>query len=397
MQAKSSDRLPCRVLFINHVSQVSGAEESLLGLIRGLPAHGFTPEVALPLGGPLEKRLAEMGVRVHPVALGRLKRRASPFRQLTMCVRLGVCAGWLSRLVRRRGIALVHANSAVAAIPGLLAARRARVPSFWHVRDLVPLGRLGAWLGRSATRVIAISEAVATEAARWGVPRERLVTIPNGVDPERFRPNAELGRRLREELGIPCEAFVVAMAAQIVPWKGHHLLLDALGRLRRSDPEADLRALIAGADLFADHADYEALLRVRAQQPDLAGAVTFLGHRTDIEALYNACDVFVLPSRREPFGRALVEAMACGKPAIATAEAGPAEIITNGETGLLVPPNDAGALAEALSRLRREDTLRAALAQRGRAHVHAHYTEARMVAQLAETYREVLAEHARRH
>ncbi len=196
--------------------------------------------------------------------------------------------------------------------------------------------------------------------------------------------------RLRSELGIPPEAFVVAAVGQIVPWKSHHVLLDAVGRLRRAPEGVEIRCLIAGADLFGDHPDYEALLRARAMQPDLRGAVTFLGHRTDVTAVYNACDAFALPSRREPFGRALVEAMACGKPCIACNEAGPAEIVADGETGLLVPPGDAGALAVAIDRLRRDAALAACLGEAGRARALAEYTEATTAARTASLYRELL-------
>ncbi|HOJ20024.1 MAG TPA: glycosyltransferase family 4 protein [Armatimonadota bacterium] len=378
------------ILLVNHVSLVSGAERSLLGLARRLPDEGFSIEAALPPGGPLCDELAALGIPVYPVRLARLKRRTSPLRHLHAGIRLGASAHSLARLARRREIAIVHANSTTAALAALIAARRARLPGIWHVRDLVPLGGLGRWLGRLATRVIAISSAVADQVASWGVARERIVTLPNGIDPEAFRPDEDARMRLRSELGIPPEAFVVAAVGQIVPWKSHHVLLDAVGRLRRAPEGVEIRCLIAGADLFGDHPDYEALLRARAMQPDLRGAVTFLGHRTDVTAVYNACDAFALPSRREPFGRALVEAMACGKPCIACNEAGPAEIVADGETGLLVPPGDAGALAVAIDRLRRDAALAACLGEAGRARALAEYTEATTAARTASLYRELL-------
>ncbi len=171
------------ILLVNHVSLVSGAERSLLGLARRLPDEGFSIEAALPPGGPLCDELAALGIPVYPVRLARLKRRTSPLRHLHAGIRLGASAHSLARLARRREIALVHANSTTAALAALIAARRARLPGIWHVRDLVPLGGLGRWLGRLATRVIAISSAVADQVASWGVARERIVTLPNGIDP----------------------------------------------------------------------------------------------------------------------------------------------------------------------------------------------------------------------
>ncbi|MDH7570951.1 MAG: glycosyltransferase family 4 protein, partial [Armatimonadota bacterium] len=145
-----------------------------------------------------------------------------------------------------------------------------------------------------------------------------------------------------------------------------------------------------------DQNEYEALLHLRARQPDLAGAVTFLGHREDVCAVYNACDVFALPSRREPFGRALVEAMACGKPAVASAEGGPAEILTDGESGLLVPPGDTVALATAIDRLRKDPALAGRLGARGCEHVRREYPESRTVARVADLYRELVCADAHR-
>ncbi len=379
-----------KVLLVNHVARMSGAEASLLGLARGLPGQGFEVEVALPPGGPLSERLAGLAVPLHPVGLARLKRRASPLRQLGAAVRLGMSARLLAGVARRRGVALIDANSTTAALAALLAARWAGVPGIWHVRDLVSLAGFGPRLGRLAARVIAISGAVADSLRQCGVDPARIRVVPNGIDPEAFRPDPEAGARLRRELGLPPEAFVVASVGQIVPWKGHHVLLDALGRLRRAGSAGDLRALIAGADLFGDHPDYEALLRARAQAPDLAGAVCFLGHRTDVAAVYNAADLFVLASRREPFGRALVEAMACAKPVIAGREGGPAEIVTEGVEGLLLPPADPEALAAAISRIHCDPELAGRLGEAGRRRVLADYPEALTVARTAAVYREVL-------
>lgn len=385
-----------RVLLVNHVSQMSGAEMSLLGLVEGLPDAGFAVEVALPPGGPLMKRLAAREIPRHAVAMTRLRRRTSALRQLWVMIRLAVSARLMARIIRQRGIALVHANSTVAAIPALMAARQAGVPGLWHVRDLLPLGFLGSHLGRQAARVIAISGAVAEEVAGAGVPRERIVVIPNGVNPEQFYPDAEAGARLRQELGIAAEAFVLVAASQIVPWKNLHVLLDALSRVRRAAPEADIHCLIAGADLFHDQFQYEALLRARAQQPDLAGAVTFLGQRDDMRAVFNAGDVCVLPSKREPFGRVLIEAMACGKPVIAGNEGGAAEIVIDGQTGLLAPPGDAEALARAITRLYQTPKLARSMAEAGRQRALSEYPMARTVSRMAALYREVLAGDARR-
>lgn len=191
-----------------------------------------------------------------------------------------------------------------------------------------------------ATHVTAVSDAVATTAADLGVPRSRITVIPNGVDLTRFRPG-ETALDIAEP-GVP----VVGSVGCLAPRKDYGTLLEALAVLAR-------RGRAFQAVLVGDGPE-RAALEARARSLGIEARVRFLGERQDIERLLPRFDVFVLSSREEGIPNALLEAMAAGRPAVATAVGGNCEVLTDGETGWLVPPAApqrlADALDEALSR-----------------------------------------------
>jgi glycosyltransferase involved in cell wall biosynthesis len=207
---------------------------------------------------------------------------------------------------------------------------------------------------RLATHVIAVSEAVGETAVRLGVPRERVVVIPNGVDVERFAA-AVADPTVRGENGAPVVGSVGCLAAR----KDYPTLLEALALLDRRG--RGFRAVLVG-----DGKERGPLER-RVEELGLAGRVRFLGERPDVERLLPGMDVFVLSSREEGIPNALLEAMAAGRPSVATAVGGTPEVLEDGETGWLVPPSDPSALAVALEAAladRTEAARRGAAAQR---------------------------------
>jgi glycosyltransferase involved in cell wall biosynthesis len=187
---------------------------------------------------------------------------------------------------------------------------------------------------RLATHVTAVSETVAETARALGVPRERITVIPNGVDAARFRaavPDAAVRR---------ANGMVIGSVGCLAPRKDYGTLLEALAILRQHGRQ--FRAVLVG-----DGPERRAL-EDRAGTLGLAPYVEFLGERADVERLLPAMDVFVLSSREEGIPNALLEAMAAGRASVATAVGGTAEVLTDGETGWLVPPGSPPALAEAL-------------------------------------------------
>jgi glycosyltransferase involved in cell wall biosynthesis len=191
--------------------------------------------------------------------------------------------------------------------------------------------------------------------------------VLDGIDCEAFAPGG--GAAVRRELGVPLDAPVVGIVGHIQDWKGQHLVVEAVAMARRTHPA--LRCLVVGG-VHRLGAEYAAALERRAAAPDLAGHVVLTGARDDVPACLDAMDVAVHASTTpEPFGRVLIEAMALGRPVIAPREGGPLVMVVDGETGLLVEPRSAEAIAAAIRTLLDDPDRRAAMGRAGRARVDA--------------------------
>ncbi|NOZ20276.1 MAG: glycosyltransferase family 4 protein, partial [Planctomycetes bacterium] len=332
---------PRRILFLNHVPQVSGAENSLLALMGVLDRAEFEPVLACPDDGELPDRARAMGIDVRPAPMRRIYRTANPLRLAECGCHVMSVAAWIGRLAKAERIALIHANSTTAQLYGAAAARLTGVPSVWHVRDLTPLGRIGKMLYRLSDRVIAISWAVARRIAPAGRQDPKTAVVHNGIDADEFRKDVTLGR-MRHELGWSKEQNVVSMIGQIVPWKGHVTFIESIAKL------PDVMGLIVGDDLFGNHSSLVRTLHDLRDVLGIENRVRFLGWRSDVKDIIADSDVIAVPSSAEPLGRVALEAMALGRPVVGTNAGGLPEVVADGETGRLVPPGDARALAEAL-------------------------------------------------
>jgi len=203
--------------------------------------------------------------------------------------------------------------------------------------------RWDLWYTRGADAVIGASRENA-RLARWGyfLPHHRVVASVNGVDVDRFAPNVDAGRQIRARHGISPDAPVLLHCSRLEPEKGAQLSIQAFSLIRRTRHDAQL--LVAG-----DGSQREEL-RVLANRLGIAEAVHFIGHvgNDDLPAYYNACDVFLYPTLAvESFGIAVAEAMACGRPVVASRRGGIRTSIDHPATGLLVPPGQVEALAHA--------------------------------------------------
>ncbi len=363
------------VLFVNHEPGLGGAELSLLDLLSGLDRKRFTPLVATSADGPLAERVRRLGGEVALVPMT----GTNPWRKAR-----AICAAGpeLARHVRARGVGLLHANSLLGGYAASLAAWRTGVPLVWHVRD-IGYPWLGRLLCRRADRVLANSAAT---AAALGAEASRTVIVHNGI-PERFFTAVPPPRPERTT------APRIGMVGRLDPWKGHTEFLAAAASLLPDHP--GLEVWIAGGQPVAGsqaHADYPRHLAELAEREGLRGHVRFLGHVDDVIGVLDQLDVYVHPSRApEPFGRAVVEAMARARPIVATRAGGIPELVEHGVTGLLVPPGDPGALATAIAQLLRDRGLAQDLAGRARQAASAKFTIARHVAVVERVYADLLS------
>ena len=304
-------------------------------------------------------------------------------------------AGKLARLIRSENISLVHARSRAPAWSAYLAARRTQTPfvTTWHgvYGEDFPGKRLYNSVMARGDRVIAISHYIGNRVAAHGVPPSRLRIIPRGVDPDIFDPARISGdrvHRLAEAWRIPTGARIVMLPARLTRWKGAEALLDAVARLPAHD---NLFCVLVGSD--QGRTRYAASLTARAESLGLTPRLRLAGHCDDMQAALMLADVVVSTSLKpEPFGRTVIEAQAMGRPVVAFHHGGAAETIRDGQTGLLVPPGDIGALAAAIDHaLTLEDAARAARAYQARTAVLAGFTTAAMQSATLAVYRELLA------
>jgi glycosyltransferase involved in cell wall biosynthesis len=193
-----------------------------------------------------------------------------------------------------------------------------------------------------------------------------LRIIPNSINLNVCAP-PDAGARVRKELRVNESAPLVAVVGQLVPWKRHDVFLKALASVVKQVPETV--GLIVGDDLFEDNSGYKLEISDLARQLALERNAKFLGWRDDVYAVLAACDLLVIPSQAEPFGRVALEAMAMGKPVVGTRAGGLPDVVADGETGWLFPPGDHVALAAAILRALSEPATAKRMGEAGRERV----------------------------
>jgi len=376
---------PVKILFVHPVNCLGGAEFSLLGLASGLNPEKFDPLVVIPPDGPLTAEFRAKDIPVKHLPFRRLKRSANPFSLLAAWFACRSGAESLRQLIEEEKAELVHANNAVAALYAGIAVKGSGVPMIWHERDLRNRGRIGRYIAKNADKIIAISTAVADNLRHTINHAEKIVTLPNGINSEKFMID-EKSVTARQDLGLPERGPLVLMAGQMVPWKKHALFIRAAAGIKDEFPDHNF--VIAGRDYFNDHPDYLASLQKLTVELGLGDRVTFTGFVEDMPSLLFWSQCLVLPATREPFGRVLLEAMAAGKPVIAVDSSGPAEIIEHGKDGLLVAPDDSEAIAKVLRKILAEKEFADKLSAAGQEKVKNKYSVAMMV----NNFQEILAQ-----
>jgi glycosyltransferase involved in cell wall biosynthesis len=330
-----------RVLHLQPAAEFGGAERQATYLVAGLPRHGIE---VVPLVGPdrlIVDELARLGVRAihHPGFPADEKAPRSHWQQGLLIERYVRAFFQLSRdvahEVRRLRCDMVLASRPFSWVVGGRAGTRLGVPVVWRAGTLFTHWVQPAWLRLSEflwppRAVVCTSRAVRTELGRY--VRAPLWVLHNGVDTARFSPQVD-GRAARLALGVPPDAPVVAMAARLSPEKGLHLLVDACRALRARVPR--VQVLIAGDSQWRERFDAACVAA------GLDGTVHRLAFVRQIERVYAAADVVVLSSLTEGCSNVLLEAMAMGKPVVATAVDGTNELVHDGIDGLLVAPEPA--------------------------------------------------------
>ena len=372
-----------RVLHLSPFRQaISGSDESLVDLAGNLGAFGIESVVALPKSSPYVGRYEKAGAKIVHLPVVSIRRSYRPDRWAGFAFGMVADLIGLRALLKSNAIQLVHTN--METVPaGLLAARNAGLPGVVHVRS-TSIGhprwvfrRLVGYLRRYSDRAIAISDAVYNLLLEGGFPAERLVKIYDPIDVNLYRPrsNDEISRLFKEKLGgsgVPSGSRIVGLIGRMNPIKGQGVFLDAAASIATRFEDAQF--LLIGSAADSRELRYEEELRRKARSLGIAERTHFMGFRSDVCDLLPLFSVSVSPSTTEAFGRPAAEAMACGVPVVVTATDGLKEIVLDGETGLIVPPQNAEALSDAVAKVLSDSALAARMGRRGRERVIANFS-----------------------
>ena len=377
-------------LKVIHISSVDLGISFLMPQLRALAADGFEVHAACP-DGPLVPSFEREGIKVHRV---RVTRELTPLADLKLLWRL-------FRIMRREGYAVVHTHTPKMEMVGQLAAWLARVPVIIYTNHgLIFLGRTGALEGhmfKTVARVAGLfSDQIISQSAEDAsvvvreriYPRRKVGFLGNGIDisslrADRFTPEHVSAKR--RELGIPEGDKVVGMVGRYVWEKGYREFFEAARIILREDERVSFVTTGVPLDSERDPVDFSLLRELGIEEKFFV-----LKSRSDMPELYALMDVVALPSYREGFPRSLMEAAAMSKPVVASDVSGCRQAVVEGESGYLVPPKDAAALASKIRLLLGDAALAARLGARGRAIAEERFDVEKVIERLRGFYEELL-------
>ena len=361
-----------KVLLVDLETEWRGGQNQALLLLKGLRGRGHEAELMAANGSALGERAAACGVRVHFVSRGLFRVPA---------------AQEVRALLRSGRFDVVHANEAHAVTAVWLARRsgEARACPFVISRRVgYPIGKsfLAQARYRAAARIVANSKWVADQAAASGAPRKKLVVVYEGAEiPPRFA--REQRQAARSRWGISQATPLLGCVGVLLPDKGQEWLIRALVEVRKEFP--------AGKLLLAGDGPSRGKLELLSKQLDLESDVIFAGFVKDVEFVYAALDVFLLPSFFEALNNSLLAAMAYEIPCIAFNKGALGEIIEDGKSGLLVSGPNVLEISAAAIRILRDKELAIDLGREGRARVEEKFSSDRMISEMIGVYEECLA------
>jgi len=372
-----------RVALFIDTEQFAGTESHVLELALGLQRKNIGTHVICSLLSPLTSKVSAAGVTIIPFK----KRGLVDWQTILM----------LCHTIRSEKVDIIHVHNGTTALLASIAlavAKRGCCVMTQHFVEPAHITLKGPrallhrlahrWVNRRINHFIAISEAVRQQMLERGdSATDRISVIPNGItipDLQILTPAS----KIREELNIGADLPLIVCVARLEREKDLASLITAMEKVVAINPAA--RCVVAG------EGSKKSELLERIRQANLEGVVRLLGFRTDALSWINAGDIFVLPSLAEPFGLVILEAMALGKPVVATRAGGPLEIVVDGETGLFVPPSDPEALAQAIICLLKDPQSRERMGQKGRQRFLQKYTADRMVEATLAVYKKVMKE-----
>lgn len=343
-----------------------GQEIRVLTEARGVARQGHEVTVAAPAESRIFQEAPRFGVDAIAIPIARKS--------------IGGLLGMLG-LLRERAFDVINTHSStdswLAAVASCMLRRAPPIVRTRHISAPVPNNLATRWLyGTASRRIVTTGERLRLQViAETGVRPDRVVSIPTGIDINLFRPGA--AGVARADLGLAVDGVVIGIVATLRSWKGHRHLFHSFAGL----PDRSARLVVVGDGLQRE------ALEALARELHIAERVLFTGNQPNVVPWLQAFDLFCLPSyANEGVPQALMQAMSCGLPVVTTPAGSIAEIVQDGDTGLLVPPEDPTALRAAIARLLADDALRARLGTRAREAALQRFGEEQMVSRMLEIF-----------
>jgi glycosyltransferase involved in cell wall biosynthesis len=383
---------------------VGGGERQAQSLAEDLAAHGFKTIIITRQCNVGLKKVEAIGrvvvSRVAPTGVGGTKRWLMLVPSFLAMVKarrdydiifvsgfkaLGISAVLAAKLLSKRSVLKADSNGEMSGEFFSAGLRRLRMsPAGWPFRLFLAVRNS---VLRRADCFVALTTRIAHEYTRQGVRPAAIHPIPNSVDTNTFRPVAARHKAtLRRRLKLPEKKFLASYAGRLVSYKGLPLLLRVAQEIQRE--RDDVGFVLIGSGGLDTH-NCEAALKDYVADNALESCVHFAGEVRNVHEFLQASDVFVLPTEDEAFGLALIEAMACGLPVVTTSVGGIPEVVSHGETGLLVEPNNFQELRNALEHVMKDPAMAASLGQAARRTVEARYCKETVASRYMELFASV--------
>ncbi|MFD2672722.1 glycosyltransferase [Marinicrinis sediminis] len=376
------------VAYLDHTARWSGGEIALFHLLSHMK-EGVQPLVILAEEGPLADRMRSRGIEVRIVPLSEKVRSRGRHQfglsLLTSAIALLRYGRKVGSILKEEQVQLVHTNSLKSALYGVIAAKIARVPLVWHIRDQIsspylkpPVAKTIRLLARICPKGIIANSVSTLETLKLPKQRKAKTAVVYSCFAGRMDQQTKVARTSR--------LFHVLLAGRLAEWKGQHVFIEAAALLKE---QYAIHFWIAGDALFGEQA-YKRQLEMKIRSHGLTN-VSMLGHVEQMKELMESADLLVHTSiTPEPFGQVIVEGMACGLPVVASNAGGPREIVVHGETGLLIEPNQPEILAEAISWMVQNPKPRQLMGERGRERVVQQFTMEQSVHKVNDLYHSLL-------
>lgn len=379
------------ILFLDQSGKLGGAELSLLDVASAFRDRCL---VGLFADGPFRLALEQrqIPVKVLTVQSLQVRKDSTVWQSLKS---LGQIVPLVSQIAQlSRDYDLIYANTPKAFMMGAIASALTQRPLIYHLRDILSAEhfsqtnlRLAIWFANQfASLVIANSKATQQAFIEAGGKAEIIKVVYNGFEPKSYNSSISAISELRQQLNL-ADQFLVGHFSRLSPWKGQHVLIEALTHC----PET-VTVLLVGDALFGEQ-DYVEQLHRQVEQLGLGDRVRFLGFRSDVPQLMTACNLVAHTSTApEPFGRVIVESMLCGTPIVAAAAGGVVELIEPGKTGWLAPPGDSLKLAEIIQQCHSQPEQAAAVADNAQQTASQRFNLATTNQQIAHLLQQVVSD-----